>query len=185
MTDILERASEDVAYASGVVSNIGAFVRYSASAPELVDANELLRDTLALATSELDADDVVCRLDLTTNLPRAPIDKTGVEQVMLNIVRNGIEAMASMRPSERLLAMRTSLASEHEVEIAITDSGLGLSFEALAKMFDPFFSTNPHHLGMGLTISRTLVEAHRGRLWATQNPNGGATFRIALPIELL
>ena len=185
LTDILERASDDVAYASGVVSDIGAFVRRSAPARHLVDANELVRDTLALATSELDASDVVCRLDLTTSLPRVPIDEIEIEQVILNIVRNGIEAMDGMRPSERTLTMCTGLASEHEVEIAITDSGPGLPFEALAKMFDPFFSTKPKHLGMGLTIARSLVEAHQGRLWATQNPNGGATFRIALAIELL
>ena len=103
---------------------------------------------------------------------------------MLNIVKNGIEAMAETHPSERRLTIRTGLASEHEIEIAITDSGPGLSFEALAKMFDPFFSSKPNHIGMGLTISRSLVEAHRGRLWATQNSDRGATFHIALPVDL-
>ena len=184
LTDLLERASDDVAYASDVVNDIGSFVRRSAPSRRLADANELVRNTLALANSELDAADVASRLDLTTSLPRAPIDEVEIEQVILNIVRNGIEAMAGMRPDERLLTIRTGLASEHEIEVAITDSGPGLPFEALAKMFDPFFSTKPDHLGMGLTIARSLVEAHHGRLLATQNPAGGATFRIALPIEL-
>ena len=184
LADILERASDDVAYASSVVNDIGAFVRSSTPVRQLVDANELVRDTLALANSELEAGDIVCRLDLTTNLPRTPIDEIEIEQAILNIVRNGIEAMSGVRISERLLTVRTGLASEHEVEIAIIDSGPGLPFEALAKMYDAFFSTKPKHLGMGLTIARSLVEAHQGRLWATQNTDGGATFRIALPIEL-
>ena len=86
LADILERASDDVAYASSVVNDIGAFVRSSTPVRQLVDANELVRDTLALANSELEAGDIVCRLDLTTNLPRTPLDEIEIEQAILNIV---------------------------------------------------------------------------------------------------
>ena len=182
LVDELERATAAAAQAAGVVRGIGSFVKRSEPTKIVADVNALVRSAVNLALSELDAHRVNYRLDLAADLPRVPLDAIAIEQVVLNIVRNAIDSMSDAPAHERRLAVWTALASEEEVEIGVADSGQGFSFEALAKMFDPFFSTKVERMGMGLTIARSIVEAHRGRLWAEQNPGRGATFRIVLPI---
>lgn len=178
----LERATAAAAQAAGVVRGIGSFVKRSEPTKIVADVNALVRSAVNLALSELDANRVNYRLDLAEDLPRVPLDAIAIEQVVLNIVRNAIDSMSDTPAHERRLVVWTALASEEEVEVGVADSGQGFSFEALAKMFDPFFSTKVERMGMGLTIARSIVEAHRGRLWAEQNPDRGATFRLVLPI---
>jgi PAS domain S-box-containing protein len=182
LAEELERATAAAAQAAGVVRGIGSFVKRSEPTKIVADVNALVRSAVNLALSELDANRVNYRLDLAEDLPRVPLDAIAIEQVVLNIVRNAIDSMSDAPAHERRLKVWTALASEEEVEIGVADSGQGFSFEALAKMFDPFFSTKVERMGMGLTIARSIVEAHRGRLWAEQNPDRGATFRMVLPM---
>ena len=109
------------------------------------------------------------------------VDAIQIEQVILNVLRNGLEAMHGVEQVQRELLLRTSTADD-AVEIAVSDSGEGLAADIAEKMFDPFFTTKPGSLGMGLSISRSIVEAHGGRLWATPNPDRGTTFRFTLPV---
>ena len=105
-----------------------------------------------------------------------------IEQVVLNLLRNGIEAMQEAKPGTRRLTLRTSGAGSEAITFAVADNGCGCSDEVTERLFDAFFTTKPDGIGMGLAISRSIIEAHGGRLWATPNPNGGTTFRFTLPV---
>jgi signal transduction histidine kinase len=113
-------------------------------------------------------------------LPLVRGDRVHLQQVLLNLVLNGMEAMAGT-PGERRLAVRTGVNENGSVEVAVSDSGPGVLPERLPRLFDPFFSTKKEGMGLGLSIARSLIQAHGGQLWAENNPGGGATFRFALP----
>ena len=100
--------------------------------------------------------------------------------MLLNLIMNALEAMAKQPPEKRRLIVRTSRASDGGVEISVADSGPGIEPANLPRLFDPFFTTKPNGIGMGLAISRKIVEAHQGRIWAENNPGGGAIFRFTL-----
>jgi two-component system sensor kinase FixL len=123
------------------------------------------------------------QLDLAAGLPSVAIDTVQIQHVILNLVRNGLEAPAEAGSPARELTVRTGLASDGDVEITVLDNGPGLSPQALERMFDPFFSTKPEGTGLGLAISNTVVRAHGGSLTYRPNSPGGACFSIRLPAE--
>lgn len=123
------------------------------------------------------------RLELGTNLPRVLVDGAQMQHVILNLVRNGFEALEAAAPSSRVLSVRTESTKDGDVEISICDTGTGLSPEALGKLFDPFFSTKPAGTGLGLAISNTVVRAHGGVLCYRENVPRGACFYFRLPSE--
>jgi signal transduction histidine kinase len=104
-----------------------------------------------------------------------------VEQVILNLVRNGLEAMGDTEKSHRELTVRTGVVDD-EVHVSVADRGPGLSADALQRVFQPFFTTKSHGMGLGLSISRSIIDAHGGRLWAVNQPGGGAVFQFSLPL---
>jgi len=124
------------------------------------------------------------QFDLAPDLPPASIDTVQIQHVILNLVRNGLEALAEPGSAVRQLTVRTGLAPDGDVEIAVLDNGPGLSPQALQRMFDPFFSTKPEGTGLGLAISNTVVRAHGGSLTYRANAPGGACFSIRLPAEV-
>jgi two-component system sensor kinase FixL len=113
------------------------------------------------------------------DLPAVLIDKIQIHQVITNLIRNSVDALAAVRRREILI--RTRRASPREVEIAIADSGPGIEPEVAARLFQPFVTTKPGGMGIGLSICRSIVEAHGGKLWASDNPGGGAVFSMRLP----
>ena len=123
------------------------------------------------------------QFELASGLPAVSIDTLQIQHVILNLVRNGLEAAAGPGAPPRELTVRTSLASSGDVEIAVLDNGPGLSPQALERMFDPFFSTKPDGTGLGLAISNTVVRAHGGSLTYSANTPSGACFSIRLPAE--
>jgi signal transduction histidine kinase len=118
-------------------------------------------------------------LDLAAALPLVPCNDIQIEQVLLNLLRNGVEAVAASAPGQCTLVVTTAVTNSH-VEIAVCDSGGGIP-EPPADVFAPFYTTKASGLGMGLSISRSIIEAHGGRLWATRNAGRGSTFRFTLP----
>jgi signal transduction histidine kinase len=165
--------------AGEILRRIRDFVRHGEQRREPVDVNELVREAARLADLEARQLGVTVRLELAPGIPTVEADPIQVEQVVLNLVRNGFEAMRETE-GDRLLSIRTA----HEqggVEVAVQDTGNGVPAGIVDRLFDPFFTTKRDGLGLGLSISRSLIEANGGRLWAAPNGTGGATFRFALP----
>jgi signal transduction histidine kinase len=118
-------------------------------------------------------------LDLAAGLPPVRADRVELQQVLLNLVMNGLDAMRDLEPQQ--LRVATRLDDAGQLEISISDRGTGIPEDRLPRIFDAFYTTKHHGLGMGLSIARSLVEAHGGRLWARNNAEGGATFTLTLP----
>jgi signal transduction histidine kinase len=125
---------------------------------------------------------IAIRTDLVPGLPKVKADRVQLQQVVLNLMMNGMDAMSESngRAKELLIHAR---GDESQVTVRVEDSGVGLEAEEAEKVFNPFFTTKPHGIGMGLSISRSIIESHEGRLWASARPSGGAVFQFTLPIR--
>jgi signal transduction histidine kinase len=125
------------------------------------------------------------RLELTAGLPPVHGDRVQIMQVIINLVKNGVEAMAAVRDRPRELVIRSEMHDGNRVLVAVQDAGVGLDPSRRDQLFTPFVTTKPGGMGMGLSISRSILERHGGQLWATSNATHGATFQFALPATLL
>jgi C4-dicarboxylate-specific signal transduction histidine kinase len=146
-----------------------------------LDVNDVIRAVVPLVRTAVLSHRVALRMDLASALAPVLGDRVQLQQVLINLVMNGIEAMASVgdRPPE--LVIRSRPHGGDQVLVAVQDAGIGIDPSAIDRLFSAFFTTKPEGLGMGLSISRSIIDAHGGRLWATPNPNHGATFHFALP----
>jgi two-component system, LuxR family, sensor kinase FixL len=147
-----------------------------------LDMNEIVQDVLKLMRSDLLNQDVTVHTELGENLPVVEGDRVQLQQVLLNLVLNGCEAMADYDSSERQLFI-TSGVENGAVRVSVTDRGGSIPEEKMAEVFEPFFTTKSEGMGLGLSICRTIIKAHRGDIWATNNAEGGATFHFSLPIS--
>ena len=148
---------------------------------ELLDINEVVRDVLALLREELDGAGVTVRLELSDGLPQVLIDRIQLQQVVLNLVNNAVEAMSAVRDRPRVLDVTTRVESPEDVVMAISDSGTGIDPKNVEQIFDPFFTTKLRGMGMGLSICRSIVETHDGRLWVSPGTPHGSIFQVRLP----
>jgi PAS domain S-box-containing protein len=146
-----------------------------------VDINEVIKDILSSLRGQPSLRKVALLLHLETGLPHILGDRIQLEQVVLNLILNAAEAMQGVEGGAGELKIRTSASALGEVEVTVWDTGVGMDEAAKEKIFDAFFTTKPGALGMGLSISRTIIEAHGGRIWATRNPDRGATLHFTLP----
>lgn len=168
--------------AGAIIRSIRAFVKKGESTRIPSQINAIVRDAVRFADPEARQHVVGIRLRLAEQLPPVLADAIQIEQVILNIVRNAIEAMDSMKFGKREIVIETALGECDALEVRVTDTGPGMSSVQFEEVFDPFYSTKPTGMGMGLTISRSIIEAHGGRLWATPNSGGGLTFQFKLPM---
>jgi len=145
-----------------------------------LDVNDVIRDVVPLVRSEVLSHQVSLQVDLAPVSPLVLGDRVQLQQVIINLVLNGVEAMAAVGDRPRELVIR-SRPHEDEVLVAVQDVGVGIDPNTVDRLFTAFFTTKPDGMGMGLSISRSIIEAHGGRLWATPNPDHGATFHFALP----
>jgi len=148
---------------------------------ELLDVNEVVRDVIALLRDELDGAGVTVRLELVDGLPQVLIDRIQLQQVVLNLLNNAAEAMSGVHDRPRVLEVRTSFDAPDHVVMAIADSGSGIDPKNVAHIFDPFFTTKLRGMGMGLSICRSIVETHGGRLWVSPATPHGSVFHVRLP----
>ncbi len=148
-----------------------------------MDLNETIREIIVLARSEMNKQRVALRLELSPDLPNILGDRVQLQQVMLNLILNAIDAMATVRDRARDLAIQTQNSDERNVMVTVRDSGIGLHPESIENVFTAFHTTKPGGLGMGLPISRSIVENHAGRLWVTSNEGPGASFYFTLPLH--
>ncbi|MDB5108083.1 MAG: integral rane sensor hybrid histidine kinase [Candidatus Binatus sp.] len=168
--------------ASNLIKEIRAFVKKSPPQKDLVEINDLVRETLSLVRRELARNQVALQTELAANLPALTADRVQLQQVLLNLVMNGIEAMSTIEGRSRELAITSALSQDPMgVLIAVRDSGSGLSQQSTDRLFETFFTTKADGMGMGLSISRSIVAAHGGRLWAAANVDHGATFQFTIP----
>jgi PAS domain S-box-containing protein len=148
-----------------------------------VDLNSEIRSVIQLVRGDAIMRNVSIILELDPDLPPVRGDRVQLQQVVLNLVVNGLEAFGETGTGERTLVVRTERAAEHTVRVAVRDAGSGIPLERLRRMFEPFYTTKREGLGMGLSICRSILERHGGRLWATNNPNRGATLHFSLPLD--
>ena len=172
------RIVEDGKRAGEIIERIRSLYKKSPPKRELVDVNEVIDEIVALLRGEAHRCAVSIRTDLAGDVPRITADRVQVQQVLMNIMLNGIEAMKEMGG---VLTVTSQLDPGDQVMISISDTGVGLPAEKADQIFDAFFTTKPQGSGMGLAISRSIVASHGGSLWATANVDRGATFRFTLP----
>jgi PAS domain S-box-containing protein len=181
-SEAASRVVLDATRAADIISRISLLFKKGAPQHEFVDINELIREMIVLLRSEASRDSISIRGELADDLPRMKADRVQLQQVLMNLMLNGIEAMKVMGTGGEL-TIKSQQDDNPQLLISVSDTGMGLEPEQEEQIFNAFFTTKPQGTGMGLAISRTIVESHGGRLWASPNPNQGATFRFTLPIE--
>jgi PAS domain S-box-containing protein len=167
--------------ASDIINRVRSISKKGESKRQLADVNELIREMIALLRNEASRYSVSIRTDLDSDLPKVMADSVQVQQVMMNLIMNSVDAMKEVDQT-RELSVQSRRAEDQQLMISVSDTGVGLPSEQTNQIFDAFFTTKSHGLGMGLRISRSIVESHGGRLWATDNFPRGASFSFTLPI---
>jgi PAS domain S-box-containing protein len=182
--EVLRRALSgiiaDGTRASAVLARIRGFIKKEPAEKSELDINEVIQEVLVLAGRELYEHQVLPDHQLKADLPSVLADRVQLQQVLLNLIMNGIEAMAAVSDRPRLLGLQSRIDESGDVLVAVSDSGTGIGLE-LDRVFTPFFTTKANGMGMGLSISRSLIEGHGGRLWAAPNSPHGAVFSFTLP----
>jgi PAS domain S-box-containing protein len=183
VNEILRDIVEDDNRASEVIQRMRAMVKKDDLKFSTLDLAALISEVLLLVHSDAVMHNVRVSLQLDAGLPPVRGDKVQFQQVMLNLLMNAFDAMRSRTPGERAVLVKAELDGAEGVKVSVGDSGIGLASDEIDKIFQPFFTTKREGLGMGLSISRSIIEAHGGRLWAENNPDRGAMFCFTVPIE--
>ena len=168
----------DARRAADIIDRVRSLYRKGSSRLELVDINEVIREMIVMLNNEANRYSVTMRTDLAERLPKVMADRVQLQQVLMNLMLNGIEAM---RDTTGELSIKSQLTEEGQLLISVTDSGVGLPTGRVDEIFNAFFTTKPQGTGMGLAVTRSIVESHGGRVWATTNSGRGTTFQFTLP----
>ncbi len=180
--EALGRVVRDGKRAGEVVGRIRALIKGAPRRNERVEINAAIREVIELTRSEAMKNGIVVQTDLDNDLPLVPGDRVELQQVILNLILNAIEAMSASQGSRESLIM-TSKTESDDVLVAVRDSGPGVAPAALEHLFKAFHTTKPNGLGLGLSICRSIIEGHGGRLWASANSPRGAVFQFTLPVN--
>ena len=180
--EVIESIIQDGNRAAQIISSVRSMAQKGSQRKVEVDLNELANDVLALALGEIKQNRVVLESKLQSDLPRISADPVQLQQVILNLVVNAVQAMAAAVGTRRLLQVRTEVVGS-QVELTIEDSGPGIAAESINRIFEPFFTTKPNGMGMGLSICRSIVEAHGGDLSVSPAQPQGSAFRVTLPLD--
>jgi C4-dicarboxylate-specific signal transduction histidine kinase len=175
------RTIRDGNRASDVIARVRALFTKKGSPTESVDLNEATREVIALSLSELQRNRVVVRTELANDLPPVMGDRVQLQQVILNLFLNASDAMSSVDDRPRQLVIRTERDEGDRVRLTVQDAGVGLDPDHVKNLFEAFYTTKSGGMGIGLSVSRSIVESHHGRLWATPNDGPGASFSFSIP----
>jgi PAS domain S-box-containing protein len=181
--EAVQRTMRDATRASDVLARLRALFAKRGVSAEAVDLNEAIREVIGLSLGELRTSRVIMRTELTDDLPPVTGDRVQLQQVILNLLLNAVEAMRELHDRPRELVIRTAREAGDEVWVSVRDSGIGFDPLAAGRLFDPFYTTKPEGMGMGLSVCRAILESHQGRLWAAPNEGPGATFAFSLPSQ--
>ena len=179
---ILADIRADDQRAGHVIDRMRGLLKRHTLDPRRLDVGALVGEVVALVRVDAVTRQVKLGVDVPGDVPHVRGDRVHLQQVLLNLILNGMDALDAARPEDRRIRVSARLDAAAIVEIAVDDAGPGVPADLLAQIFDPFFTTKPSGMGMGLAISRTIVEAHGGRLWGENKQGGGAVFRFTLPI---
>jgi PAS domain S-box-containing protein len=178
-----ERIIQDGTRAGAVLGRIRALFKKEPPASNCFDMNDVIQELVIFLRDEAKRRRIAMRTVLGSSLPTVKGDRVQLQQVVLNLMMNGMDAMTGVTGLAKELLISSATENAEEIVVRVEDCGAGLSPETAEKIFEPFFTTKPQGIGMGLTISRSIVESHQGRLWATPRPAGGAIFQFTIPIR--
>lgn len=184
LEDLCVRISEQGQRAGQVIENLRRFIRKQEVTTELVDVNVVIEGVMSLIQADAKSAGLPVRLEFDPNVPKIMANAVQLQQVVLNLTRNAVDAMRTHRNRERGIVIRTESTPEGGATILVIDHGPGIAKGLGSTIFNPFVTTKREGLGVGLAISRTIVEAHAGRLGFRPNPNGGAIFEVTIPGRL-
>jgi signal transduction histidine kinase len=179
--EAVRRTMRDGERASQVVARLRALFTNKAPAFEPMNLNEAAREVIALSTGEIQNSRAILRSEFAADLPLAVADRVQLQQVVLNLLRNALDAMVTVDDRPREMFVKTEREAGGSVRFSVTDTGIGFDPRNADKLFEPFFSTKQAGMGVGLSVSRSIIENHAGRLWATLNDSQGATFSFSVP----
>jgi signal transduction histidine kinase len=168
----------DAKRAADIIDRVRLLYQKGSSQMDIVDINEVIGEMVILLHNEANRHSIAIRTDLAEGLPKVKADRLQLQQVLMNLMLNGIEAMRDISGELRIKAQ---LAGDGQLLISVADTGVGLSADNIDKIFDPFFTTKAQGTGLGLAITRSIIASHGGRIWATPNSERGATFNFTLP----
>jgi C4-dicarboxylate-specific signal transduction histidine kinase len=175
------RTIRDGHRASDVITRLRALFGRKGAATEPVDLNEAAREVIALSLSELQGSRVILRSELAADLPPVTGDRIQLQQVIMNLLRNASDAMSGVEDRPRQLLIRTERGEGERVRLSVRDAGVGLDPQNADRLFQAFYTTKDDGMGIGLSVSRSIIESHQGRLWAEPNDGPGATFSFSIP----
>ena len=181
--EALQRIVRDGNRAGEVIARIRALLKKGEPVRTLLNINEVIQETLAFAQPELARHNVSLQTEFATELPHVLADRVQLQQVLLNLVVNALDSLSPVADRMRVLRIRTDHHTPDAVRVAVQDTGIGVDRQQAERLFQAFFTTKPNGLGMGLAISRSIIEAHGGRLWMIPNDGPGVTFQFALPVQ--
>jgi PAS domain S-box-containing protein len=182
LEEILQDIVKDDKRAGDIIRNLRAMVKPEEGEQELISINDVLHETVALFRSEAVIRNVKIEMDLADALPPLHMNKVQIQQVLINLMMNAAESMTGDESAERVIVLQTAASGKGVVEVAVRDFGSGIEEQQLRKIFEPFFTTKHSGLGMGLSLSRSIIESHGGHIWAQNNPDKGITFYFDLPV---
>jgi signal transduction histidine kinase len=180
-TESLVRILRDCQRAADVIGRIRSLLKKKPPESTPQDVNELLGEVVALLHDRTVSQQITTVLELAPGLPAVLGDRVQLQQVILNLILNGVDAMSDVADRPRTFTIATSALPSSQVSVTVSDSGVGVDPTVFEKLFDPFFTTKAEGMGMGLSVSRAIVQRHGGQLWASTNQGPGTTFHVALP----
>jgi signal transduction histidine kinase len=176
-----KRTIRDGRRAADVITKLRALFTHKDGTTELVNLNEAAREVIALSRTELERNRVITKIELDDELPPVMGDRVQLQQVILNLLRNGSDAMSDVDDRPRELLFRTEVGEGDRVRLSVQDAGIGFEPQSLDRLFQTFYTTKEDGMGIGLAVSHSIIENHRGRLWATPNDSPGVTFSFSIP----
>ena len=181
--DILMDIVADDRRAGEVIKRLRSFLSRGEIRMKIWDFNEIIHEVVTLIHSDVVMKNVSIRITLDPNLPKVEVDRIQMQQVLLNLILNGLDALIDVPPDSRTLTITSCKQDHGNIMVRVADSGVGLDAVNMARVFEPFFTTKSEGMGMGLSINRSIIEAHHGRIWAENAPDQGAVFCFSLPIK--
>jgi signal transduction histidine kinase len=176
------RVVKDATRAAEIIDRIRLLFKKGSPQREMVDVNEVIREMIVLLRNQATRYSIFVQTDLAADIPQIMGDRVQLQQVLMNLIVNSIDAMKEVNGT-RNLSIKSQLTKNEQVMLSVSDTGVGLPPHQADQIFNAFFTTKVHGSGMGLRISRTIIESHGGRLWATDNSPRGASFHFTLPTK--